>query len=53
MVRDDFSGKATSTLVRSSSGKELLLSLGKLFHALYRFLSRDYGAGRALDFDLF
>ena len=43
----------TSTLTRSSSGKEPLLPFRELFHALQGFLFRHNRAGRALHFDFF
>src|SRR5260370_14341997 len=42
-----------STLTRSSSGKELLLPLGKLFHALQSFFLGHSGAPWALNFNFF
>jgi hypothetical protein len=38
-----------STLARSSSGKELLLSFREFLHALERFLFRNHSALRALN----
>src|SRR2546423_15082622 len=45
------SGAYTSTLTRSSSGKELLLPLGEFFHALQSFFLPNDGTRRALDFE--
>ncbi len=45
------SGTYTSTLARSSSGKELLLSFRKILHALQGFFFRNNGATWALDLE--
>ena len=41
--------KATSSLTRSSSGKELLVSFRKRFHSLYHFFPRELDATRSLN----